>query len=255
MSRQTTLSQAQVQAFYHDNFVDSQVSDFLQLCEPSGFSLPGKIIDVGGGCGFFAKKLTDVTDHKCEVRVIDTDWKSISYCHEQGIEATFGDALNPNFIGDEKIVCFNLILHHLIGKTEGDTINMQRRALSVWSGHCNAIFVNEYVYESFLLDSLSGWIIYQVTSNQFLSQLGRFVSRIFPSLNANTFGVGVRFRSHAEWRRIFESLGFDVADKILGKQEGISFPRRLLFIKSCRRDSFLLIPKVTDQKETTTDRR
>jgi hypothetical protein len=132
---------------------------------------------------------------------------------------------------------------------------MQKRALSVWAGRCDAIFVNEYIYESFIFNDISGWIIYQVTSNKFLSQLGRSLANIFPSLNANTFGVGVRFRSHAEWCRIFKSLGFDIVDTVIGKQEGISLPRRFLLIKNCRRDSFMLVQRAPNQKATIGDRR
>lgn len=43
---------------------------------------------------------------------------------------------------------------------------------------------------------------------------------------------------------MFESLGFDVVDTAIGKQEGISSPLRFLLIKNCRRDSFLLKPRV-----------
>jgi hypothetical protein len=247
INEQSTLSQAQVQAFYHDNFVDSQVSDFLKLHRSLELLLPGKIIDVGGGCGFFAKALESLTDFK--VRVIDMDRQSIDNCTNLGIEAAYGDALNPQFIGDEKIVCFNLILHHLIGKTESDTCVMQKRAISVWGGRCDAIFVNEYIYESFIFTDISGWMIYQVTSSKFLSHLGRLFARVFPSLNANTFGVGVRFRSHSEWRRIFESLGFEIVNTVRGKQEGISLPRRLLLIKNCRRDSFLLVRRDASRKD------
>jgi hypothetical protein len=68
-------------------------------------------------------------------------------------------------------------------------------------------------------------------------------------------GPGVRFRSHAEWSRFFESLGFDIVDTVIGKQESISLPRRLLLIKNCRRDSFMLVRRAPDQKTTIGDRR
>jgi len=34
-------------------------------------------------------------------------------CKQEGIEASCGDALKPSIVGDEKLVCFNLILHSL----------------------------------------------------------------------------------------------------------------------------------------------
>jgi hypothetical protein len=56
----------------------------------------------------------------------------------------------------------------------------------------------------------------------------------------NTFGVGVRFRSHDEWLEIFTALGLEVLGTVRGAEEVVSLPRRMLLIKSCRRDSFLL---------------
>ena len=68
-------------------------------------------VDIGGGCGFFAKALQNRIHQK--VRDLDSDRQSIDFCKQEGIEATCGDALNPTIVGDENIVCFNLILHSL----------------------------------------------------------------------------------------------------------------------------------------------
>ena len=119
---------------------------------------------------------------------------------------------------------------------------MQGHALSVWHSTVDAIFVNEYIYESYVINNFSGWLIYQITSNSVLSSLGRFIAKWCPSLKANTFGVGVRFRLHKEWCKMFESLGFKVVDTKIGEEEYVSLPRRLLLIKNCRRDSFFLKP-------------
>lgn len=240
---QKTLSQDQIAAFYHDEFVETQVEDFIALLDSLPTLSLEKVIDIGGGCGFFAKALHKCTNFK--VRVLDSDSQSINFCKQEGIEAISGDALNPTVVGDEDIVCFNLILHHLVGASDHETYKMQEHALSVWHSTVRVIFINEYIYESFLSENISGWLIYQITSNSVLSKLGNFVAKFMPSLKANTFGVGVRFRSHTEWRKIFVSLGYEVVATKIGKQETISFPRRLLLIKNCRRDSFLLKPIIS----------
>ena len=238
---QQTLSQNQIEAFYHDNFVESQVRDFIKLLGPAVDPSSGCVVDIGGGCGYFAKALLATTPFK--VRVLDTDMQSVTHCQGEGLDAAHGDALNPTIAGDEGVICFNLILHHLVGKSEAETSDLQRRALSAWHSKAPAIFVNEYIYESYGAAGFSGWLIYQITSNSALSKLGNLIAKILPSLKANTFGVGVRFRSHQEWKRMFESLGFNVVATVTGKQEGVSLPRRMLLIKNCRRDSFLLKPK------------
>ena len=60
---------------------------------------------------FFAKALQNRIHQK--VRVLDSDSQSVDFCKQEGIDATYGDALNPAIVGDEKLVCFNLILHSL----------------------------------------------------------------------------------------------------------------------------------------------
>lgn len=233
---QKTLSQSQIEAFYHDHFVESQVQHFTTLARPQDGRM---IVDLGGGCGFFASGLQRVTGR--QVRVLDTDRVSVESCLASGIEAVVDDALAPHIRGDEDVVCFNLILHHLVGPSEAATLDLQRRALEAWRSHARAVFVHEYIYDSYV-GTLSGRLIYEITSSRLLSALASAVSRLVPSLRANTFGVGVRFRAREEWVKLFESLGFKVTGSVRGVEEGVSPARRLLLIRSCRRDSFLLEP-------------
>jgi len=250
---QQILKEEQIEAFYHDNFVTSQVADFVALVPKRVNLNDRRVVDIGGGCGFFAKALSAEWGYK--VRVVDADIKSIEFCMANGVEAICGDALAPNFVGDEGVICFNLILHHLVGASDSDTYSLQARALQEWYGNAPAIFVNEYIYESFIFENFSGWLIYKITSSRFLSRIGRAVSWLMPTLKANTFGTGVRFRAQAEWVAIFDSLGFDVVGILEGQQEGVSLPRRLLLIKNCRRDSFLLVPRVAEDMNAMDDRR
>lgn len=112
---QITLPQTQIEPFYHDHFVESQVEDFIKLTNTDFDPASGIVLDVGGGCGFFSKALQDRVAFK--VRVLDTDKRSIAECRQAGLKCSYGDALNPVAMGDEGLICFNLILHHLVGKT------------------------------------------------------------------------------------------------------------------------------------------
>lgn len=234
---QRKLAQAQVSEFYHDLFVDTQVKHFESLCMP--LPVPGRdhVVDIGGGCGFFASAVTEQVGPP--TRVIDMDAASIEQCRQKGIEAILGDALKPPVSGDEAVVCFNLILHHLVGATEAATQQLQGGALGVWSDKPARVFINEYIYDSYV-GNLSGRLIYEITSSRVLSYLGNLVAKIVPSLKANTFGVGVRFRSTEEWVDFFERRGWSVVGHIRGEEEIVSPARRCLLIKSCRRDSFVL---------------
>jgi hypothetical protein len=157
------------------------------------------------------------------------------------VEARHGDALQPQIEGDEAVVCFNLILHHLVGKTETGTRAMQLRALRAWRDRDVRLFVNEYIYQSFV-GGISPRLIYEITSSAVLSAVGKFAARWIPAFRANTFNVGVRFRSHENWRRMFADAGFRVADARIGREERVSPALRGLLIKTIRRDSFVLEP-------------
>jgi hypothetical protein len=234
---QRTLSSQQVEAFYHDNFVEDQVRDFVQMLPAVA---PGaQVLDLGGGRGFFARRLQQVA--QCPVRVVDLDMTSVRACHEAGIDAVLGDALEPALRGNEAVATFNLILHHLVADSEAKTRALQMRALTNLRGRVERVFVNEYIYESFV-GHFSGWLIFRITRSRLLSSIGRAVATVVPALKANTFGVGVRFRAHAEWRELFEQAGYRVRDSRLGSPEVVALPRRALLIRSIRRDSFVLEP-------------
>lgn len=243
MSEQATLSGEQLKAFYHEGFVEEQVRDFRSLVGSSNAS-GGQVVDVGGGCGFFARRLAEVTGRK--VKVIDADAVAIQSCRDARVDATLGDALDPPFVGHGNIVTFNLILHHLIGSSESITRELQIRALAAWRPVSSLVFVNEYIYESFL-GNFSGWAIFRITGNQLLSWIGSKVGKVIPALRANTFGVGVRFRAHEEWCRLFSDAGYSVEAYSLGRDEDVPLPLRLLLIKAIRRDSFLLSPRHQEQ--------
>lgn len=234
---QRKLSEQQVSQFHHDDFVLDQVSNFEQLVGKR--AQPEVVVDIGGGMGSFALCL-QAQRHGATVRVIDQDAESIRLCQSRGLSAAMGDALGPPIIGDETVICFNLILHHLISDTDAKNRQLQSQALQSWSTQKVLIFVNEYIYESPFRGTLAPFVIWVITSNKFLANIASYVARWVPSLRANTFGTGVRFRTEHDWRRLFLEAGYEVRGHIRGGEERISLARRCLSISSCRRDSFLL---------------
>lgn len=236
---QKILNAEQVAAFYHDGFVQQQVEHFKKIALQT-VELGKIVVDMGGGCGYFASAIK--RELNIPTRVIDMDPVSVKSAQSLGVEAVVGDALQPIKKNDEGVVCFNLILHHLVASSEAETLVLQSRAISTWRENNVRVFVNEYIYDSWIAN-FSGWLIYQITKNKLLSAIGNSVAKILPSLKANTFGVGVRFRSNSEWKKIFEKSGFIVENQLKGEPEFISLPRRLLLIKEIRRDSFVLVAR------------
>lgn len=233
---QQKLSPGQVAEFYHDEFVQDQARDFGELVAPLD---GGVVVDIGGGVGYFAERIRAAYGYS--VRVVDMDPESVSQCAARAVPAQLGDALNPPVSGDEACICFNLILHHLVAQGEARTRSLQKGALVAWNGRGTPIFVNEYIYESFV-GTVSGRLIYAITSSRLLSALAGFAARFIPAFRANTFGVGVRFRSHNEWIALFREAGFEVDAVRIGADESVKHPLRLLLIKAIRRDSFILMP-------------
>lgn len=234
---QKALDANQLSEFYHDEFVVDQIRDFKACFCDVDRPLSGIILDIGGGVGHFAHSVK--SDLGYAVRVIDMDPLGVASCKKLGLDAEIGDCTKLKPKGDETVVCFNLILHHLVASTEKDTKDLQASAIRAWQGNSRRIFINEYIYESYI-PRFSGWLIYQITSSRFLSALAKAVSRIVPSFRANTFGTGVRFRSHKEWIEIFSGESFRVVNFVIGRDESVALPLRLLLIKCIRRDSFLL---------------
>ena len=109
----------------------------------------------------------------------------------------------------------------MAGDSEEVTRTHQSQALGDRNDRPVRIFVNEYIYDSWFLNAF-GRSIYFVTKSKFLSQIGRLVSTIIPSLRANTFGVGVRFRSNSEWRILFDQIGFRVLGDLRWREEPVS---------------------------------
>lgn len=234
--QQRVLKTGQLEEFYHDAFVTTQVRDFVAETE-----MPvKKVVDIGGGCGFFADALAKKAGF--DAQVVDMDPGSVASCLDKGVPAEIGDALNPAQHGDEDMVSFNLILHHLVAASDAETEALQKRAVAVWQSKAKAVFVNEYIYDSYI-GNASGWLIYQITASRLLSAIGETVAKFVPSLRANTFGTGVRFCANQEWIDLFDGLGFKVAAYRRGSEENVSLARRMLMIKSCRRDSYLLVAK------------
>jgi hypothetical protein len=236
---QRVLSGDQISAFYHDEFVKDQVEHFDALTQKTPKTLNIPVIDVGGGMGHFALAVRERLARS--VKVIDMDAPSIDHCKSVGLEAELGDALaiRPSLLTE--LVCFNLILHHLVAPNEQATQRLQTLALANWCKEGKFVFVNEYIYESYV-GSLSARLIYEITSSRLLSALAKTISVLIPSLRANTFGVGVRFRSHTEWLDVFSQAGLGVIAKKVGHQEQVSAARRLLLIRSISRTSYLLAP-------------
>lgn len=236
---QKPLSQHQVAAFHVDAYAPGQAADFAFLTKSLSLNPHKSIVDVGGGCGHFADAVRRSTCLAADV--VDLDENSLEICRRlyPDVGARKGDALAPTFSGKEGVACFNLILHHLVGANDRATMELQKRALTVWSENSDYVFVNEYDYDSYI-PGASGRLIFELTRSRLASAALACLGKFIPAFRANTFGVGVRFRSQGEWLEIFANCNLEAVSIVRGKPEFVSTLWRLLLLRTIRRDSFLL---------------
>lgn len=237
---QRLLDKARVAAFHHDDFVTTQVGDFAEMMGDS-VGPDARIVDIGGGVGRFASALA--ARFGCTARLVDVDAESVRQACLRGVDAELGDALTTRAADGAHVATLNLILHHLVGSGSAATKALQQQALVNLRNKDGParLFVNEYIYESFAVEGYGAAMIYGVTSSRVLSGIAGTIAAVVPSLRANTFGIGVRFRSRAGWAGIFARAGWRIVREKRGPAETISLPRRLAFaLRSIRRDSFVL---------------
>ncbi len=235
---QMTLSAESLAEFYHDDFAQEQVDDLGALAGRS--MLDATIVDLGGGVGHFSELLR--TQHRADASVLDMDGESVRRCLLRGVPALIGDAITTRAADGNDFAAFNMILHHLVAPGFRATEELQTAALANLAirGGPKRVFVSEFVYEGYVLNWPAA-LIFAVTSSKALSTAASSVARFIPSLRANTFGVGVRFRAAPDWARMFARSGWRVSAHRTHPSGPIGVAKLVaLGLRSWRRDSFLL---------------
>ena len=244
-AEQRVLPQMAIDAFDTPEGTAEQLQHFktvLGYARESVFSL----LDIGGGTGFFATAVRKEFP-RAAITILDLDESSVRKGRESGLNALQGSIIDPpaEIRGEQfDVVSFNLMLHHIIGDDEPSTYDLQRRALEQGRRLMTKegkMFVHEICYEGRLLRDLSARLIYQITSSRFIGVAIRVIGKAIPSLNANTAGIGVRFRPSHQWMTLASKTGLILAKACKGEPERHSWIRRVcLLIQEVRRHSWLM---------------
>lgn len=209
---------------------------------------PLKILDIGGGAGYFMAEIKAIFPY-ASVTVMDLDGTAVTKAREKGIFAVNGSILEPvpvELYGQKfDIVCFNLVLHHIVTGRLFGTRHIQKKSLENASSLINTngiLFIHEICYEGAILKGFPGWMIYLLTSSRLLEPFFNAIGKLSRSLFANTTGIGVRYRSDEGWRKIFSEVQvFSFDQSLTGTPEGHPRLRNfVLGIKSVRRRSYLI---------------
>jgi SAM-dependent methyltransferase len=184
-------------------------------------------IDLGGGNGVFADRVLR-NFPKSTGTVLDNAPSLLekNVPHERktvvlgGIEQI--ESLLPGRRFD--VVCFNWVLHHLVGSTHEASTKHQCKALQDAAGLLSPngrISVIENFYDGWLFDALPGRVIFELTASKALAGLIR-------SMGANTAGVGVCFRSRNDWHKTMSASGLSVRNTQVDYIWRTSLPKKAL---------------------------
>ena len=118
---------------FHDSipFAFDEIEDFkgcYNYDRDSSFTL----LDVGGGVGHFVLALQQEFPNM-RATILDLDENAISKAKSNGLHAVVGSVLTPPPsipLQTFDVVCFNLILHHIIAENDRDTRKLQELAFS-----------------------------------------------------------------------------------------------------------------------------
>jgi SAM-dependent methyltransferase len=137
------------------------------------------------------------------------------------------------------LISFNWVLHHLVLRSYRSTCSLQARVVAAARDLLSKkgrLCVFENLYDGMFVDTLPGWLTYQLTSSDTLAP-------IVKRLGANTAGCGVCFRSQSQWEALFLQLGLEIKHFQMYGHLSIDKLRRLaLHIRSARMAAFLLAP-------------
>ena len=181
----------------------SAVLDHLRSDFPEGRF---RFVDLGGGNGLFADRILEAFPESSGV-VYDRarlllDRNRVNR-RKRIVEGSIEDS-GRVLTGERfEVVFFNWVLHHLVTGTWRGTESAQARALADASGLLSPggrVSVIENFYEGIVFSDLPGRLIFAATSSKLLAPVTR-------RLGANTAGVGVAFRSRADWRRVLARVG------------------------------------------------
>lgn len=185
-----------------------------------------RVLDVGGGIGTVAKAIVDSVSN-CEVHVVDNSpLAKEAFITDSRVKLFYEDFLTLNQNKSYQFIIFRTVLHHFVSDTETRTRELQSKALAKAKDMLSddgVIFVTENFYEPLLGIDLTGRLIFELTVMKAFASL-------FRRLGANTAGEGVRFRSLAGWKILFEENELETQADILKQQWGMPIWQRVPFL-------------------------
>jgi ubiquinone/menaquinone biosynthesis C-methylase UbiE len=209
------------------------ISGYVDVLEKFKHRNSLKILDIGGGAGYFALSLHDYFPcENCKIYVVDT--ASYDTWGKNACKITFieDSAENLSKLFEENtfdLIFANRVFHHFVKNSWRESFsgmaNIMKQIAFILKK--DGLFcINDYFFTGYLHHALTSRIIYTLTSITLAP-----IASVLKKLDAKTAGVGVCFLSKKMWLNLFSQTGFII--EILKENSN----RKLKWYEKC----FLLI--------------
>lgn len=201
-----------------------------------------EVLDIGGGNGAFADALIRRFP-MLVVTVLDNSEYLLSHNKPHPRKKLiYGSATELDKVLGERsydLISFNWVLHHLVGETRRQSLDIVRNTLSDARLHLNpggVISVVENLYPGLVFDRYPGAFIFRLTNIRW-QPAADFVRRV----GFNTAGVGVDFMSPKLIRQLIDEAGLYISTEGLYDRWGYNPLIRLgLLTKPMRMENLWL---------------
>jgi SAM-dependent methyltransferase len=209
-----------------------------------------KILDIGGGSGYFAMALYNyLSGNDFEITVVDTaeynTWKKFSGKIKFMRESASN--LEKVFLPDTFDIIFtNRVFHHFVMDSWEKTvvfINNIMGQISVILKSEGRFCITDYFYDGIFIDTSASRMIYILTSCKI-----PLLVKTFRHIEAKSAGVGVCFLSRKMWYRLINENNMYIEYENEGHKLKRSILRKIiykicLFIKNMREDIVIVLRK------------
>jgi Methyltransferase domain len=164
-------------------------------------------LDVGGGNGVFADQLLEYYP-KSRGAVLDNSQLLLSKNVTNSRKTIICDSVENLSKLETKydLICFNWLLHHLIGNSYLDTRKNISTAISTvipLLTDRGRVSIFENMYDGLVVDGLPSILIFTLTSS-------KAIAGFIKKMGANTAGVGVCFLSQKQWVQVLEKTSLNL---------------------------------------------
>jgi SAM-dependent methyltransferase len=203
------IHQQQIYDWFEKETTKQLINGYVDILEKIKHRNSLKILDIGGGGGYFALSLYDYFLGKdCEIHVIDTTQYDTWKQNSDKIIFVKNSAENLSKLFSENtfdLIFANRVFHHFVKNSWRESFNGMADIMKQGSfilKEDGFFCINDYFFTGRLHHTLTSKIIYTLTSIKLAT-----IASLLQKLDAHTAGIGVCFLSKKMWLELFSQSG------------------------------------------------